>query len=107
MLVVILAVLTLAVLTRCAQNESRPGWLLMFPPLTAHGYANTSAPFLRWQTVGKYPSQTDCNSAIDRGRFAAAARFGQIEKAESYEEEQAVQIRNAQCVATRDPRLIE
>jgi hypothetical protein len=103
----VVLVVILAALTGCAEDESRPGWLLMFPPLTAKGYPNTSAPYLRWQTVGTYPSQTDCNSAIDRGRFAAAAQFGQIERGENYEEGQAVQIRNAQCIATEDPRLTE
>jgi hypothetical protein len=92
-------VLILAGASGCAQARSGPGWLLIFPPITAQGSADTNAPRHEWQNVGRYASEFDCNQAITRWRFHAQARFGPIRQGSSYDELQAVQVMSAKCVA--------
>ena len=101
------AVLLLVGASGCAQAEPGPGWLLLFPPITAHGSADINAPRREWQNVGRYASEFDCNQAITRWRFDAQARFGPITQGSSYDELQAVQIMSAKCVAATSSGPIE
>jgi hypothetical protein len=104
------AALALLVLAGCASignPDSSPARLLILPPLTPAGNADTDAPLSKWQSIGNFSSLIDCNNWMTRQQFAARARFGPITNAHDYYEADAVKILNAQCVSTVDPRLKE
>jgi hypothetical protein len=105
------AVLALLALAGCAStgnsNSSR-GRLLLVPPLTSAGSADTDAPLSKWQSIGHFSSLIDCNNWMTREQFAARAHFGPITpitNAHDYYESEAVKILNAQCVSPVDPKL--
>jgi hypothetical protein len=98
----------LLALTGCASAgnpESSRARLLILPPLTPAGNADTDAPMSKWQSIGNFSSLIDCNNWMTRQQFAARAQFGPITNAHDYYEAEAVKILNAQCVSTSDPRL--
>jgi len=95
----------IALLSGCAQAQHGPGWVLMLPPVSADGYADTSAPASKWQTYGSYAGPTDCNAEISRMQFAVNSQVGPISHAGIPGEVEAVQIMSAQCFAANDPRL--
>jgi hypothetical protein len=99
------AVLSLLILGGCAQAQSGPGSLLILPPLTANGYANTGAPLSKWQVFGNYSGLTDCNTAIASNQMRVNAQVGQISQAAVPSEDLAVKMKSAECVAADDPRL--
>jgi hypothetical protein len=102
------AVLALLVLAGCASAgnpNSSGGRLLIVPPLTSAGNAETDAPLSKWQSIGNFSSLIDCNNWMTRQQFAARARFGPITNAHDYYESDAVKILNAQCVSPVDPKL--
>jgi hypothetical protein len=101
-------VLALLVLAGCASAESPTssgGCLLIVPPLTSAGNADTDAPLFKWQSIGNFSSLIDCNNWMARQQFAARAHFGPITNAHDYYESEAVKILNGQCVSPVDPRL--
>jgi hypothetical protein len=98
----------LLVLAGCASTgnpDASPARLLILPPLTSAGNADTVAPLYKWQSIGNFSSLIDCNNWMERQQFAARAHFGPITNAHDYYEADAVKILNAQCVSTSDPRL--
>jgi hypothetical protein len=97
--------LYLLILGGCAQAQYGPGSLLILPPLTANGYANTAAPLSKWQVFGNYSGLTDCNTAIASDQMRVNAQVGQISQAAVPSEDLAVQMKSAQCVAADDSRL--
>jgi len=101
------AAFALAALIGCARVQSGSGWVLILPPLSADGYADKSAPLVKWQTFGSYAGQTDCNAAIARFQFAVNSQVGPISHAGGPAQTEAVQINGAKCFAADDPRLAE
>jgi hypothetical protein len=99
------AALSLLILGGCAQAQSGPGSLLILPPLTANGYANTGAPLSKWQAFGNYGGLTDCTTAIASNQMRVNAQVGQIAQAAVPSEDLAVKMKSAECVAADDPRL--
>jgi hypothetical protein len=98
----------LFVVAGCAltgNTGSSGGWLLVVPPLTSVGNADTDGPLSKWQTIGNFSSQADCNSWMTRRQFAARAQFGPITSGHDYYEAEAVKILNGRCVSTDEPRL--
>lgn len=99
------AVLTLVIVSGCAQGQSGPRWDLIVPPLTANGFADQSAPLPQWQNAGNYGARSDCKAALQQGQFAAGANFGPITRAASSIEDGAAQIMSGQCVSSDASRF--
>jgi hypothetical protein len=102
------AALSLLIVAGCAsagQGGSFGGWLLMVPPLTSGGSADTGEPLSKWQIVGNFASQIDCNNVMTNEQFGAQAQLGPIKIAQTPSQGDAVKILNGQCVSTADPRL--
>jgi hypothetical protein len=100
-----LALLALAGCASAGNPDSSGKRLLLLPPLTSAGNADTDAPMSEWQSIGNFSSLIDCNNWMAKQQFAARAQFGPITNAHDYYEAEAVKILNAQCVSTNDPRL--
>lgn len=79
----------------------------MAPPLTPSGFANQAAPLSQWQNADSYPDARSCKVALQQGQFAAAANFGQIQRAANQAETYAVESLNARCVSSADPGFSE
>jgi hypothetical protein len=77
----------------------------MVPPLSADGYADRSAPFSGWQTIGSYDGEADCNAAVARFQFGINAQVGPISHAANSSQTDAVEMMSAECLAANDPRL--
>jgi hypothetical protein len=104
------AALCLLVIAGCApiaNTVSTGGWLLLVPPLTTSGNADTGQPLSKWQSVGNFGSQIDCNTSMTNQQFTAHGQFGPITNAQTPYQAQAVRILNGQCVSIDDPRLKE
>jgi hypothetical protein len=90
----------------CTQTQITPGWLLLLPPLSADGYANTGAPLSQWQVFGRYSGSIDCNSAISSNKFAVNSQVSDISRAAVPSETLAVQMMSSECVSGDDPSLV-
>jgi hypothetical protein len=77
----------------------------MVPPLSADGYADRSAPFSGWQTLGSYDGETGCNAAVARYQFGINSQVGAISHAANPSQTDAVEMMSAECLAADDPRL--
>jgi hypothetical protein len=103
------AALTLLVVAGCASSTGITGspgeWLLMVPPLTSGGDADTSKPLSEWRNVGNFANETDCKSSMTTQQFAVHRYYGPIGNAQNSYEADAVRTLHAQCVSKEDPRL--
>jgi hypothetical protein len=103
------AALTLLVVAGCASSTGITGstgeWLLMVPPLTSGGDADTSEPLSKWQNVGNFANQADCKNSMTTQQFAVHRYYGPIGNAQNSYEADAVRTLNAQCVSTKDLRF--
>jgi hypothetical protein len=67
------AALSLLVVAGCASSTGNTGssgeWLLMVPPLTSGGNADTSAPLSRWQNIGNFANETDSKNKMTAQQF--------------------------------------
>jgi len=101
------AALGLLIAAGCAPVTTGPstGWLLLVPPVTAAGNADTGQPFSKWQSIGTFPSQYECNTSMTSQQFTAHAQAGGITNAQNYYQTQALQILNARCISSGDPQL--
>ena len=103
------AALTLLVVVGCASSTGITGssgeWLLMVPPLTSGGDADTSEPLSKWRNVGNFANQADCKNSMTNQQFAVHRYYGPIGNAQNYYEGDAVRTLNAQCVSTKDLRF--
>lgn len=100
-------VIILLVIAACSSAENRGSsatWLLIVPPLTAAGDADTDAPLPKWQIVDSFAREIDCSSSMDRQRFLAHKQFGPIGNAQTYYEAFAVRILRGRCIASGDVR---
>ena len=72
------------------------GWYLMTPPAQPNGRFDTSAPISKWRIEAGFASSDDCKKTVATlgSKAAQEGRPGDVEA-----------IKNAQCVATDDPRL--
>jgi hypothetical protein len=39
-------------------------WLMIVPPLDAHGDADASQPLAKWSTIGNFSHQVDCTTML-------------------------------------------
>ncbi len=88
-----------------SQTPTSGGWLMLVPPMTPSGYADTGQPLTKWQSVGNYGSQSACNSSLTNQQFTVHGWYGPITNAQTPYQTQAVQTLNGQCVSASDPRL--
>src|SRR5277367_1631471 len=95
-------IVALLILSGCAQGQSGPGWYMIVPPLTKDGIANTSVPLAQWQNVGSFSSHKTCKTVLQQNQFGAGAVFGPITQAQSYAQQNAVQVMSGQCVPAND-----
>ena len=72
------------------------GWYLMIPSVTPSGYDN-AAPLGKWFVYGGYDSAHECEGAKFLDREGLKQRHDPLADA----------FKNAQCIATDDPRLKE
>src|ERR1700737_4594174 len=88
------AALILVVVAGCASstgiNGSSGEWLLMVPPLTSGGDADTSEPLSKWQNVGNFANQADCKNSMTTQQFAVHRYYGPIGNAQNSYEAAAV-----------------
>lgn len=51
--------------------------------LASTGSADTGQPFPKWQTVGNFANQIDCNTSTTTQQSMGLARYGQITNAQN------------------------
>jgi hypothetical protein len=103
------------------------GWYLMMPPIVRmpHGSRNLSAgkpihglvlgwtdegfsgALSHWQIVGSYDTAAECKAEIATLRPSSIPNGLTSTEQKQYEQLQPLQIGNALCIATDDPRLKE
>jgi hypothetical protein len=74
------------------------GWYLIVPPMTGLGGGpDLQAPFNKWHIRASFDSARACNHVY-------LEELDRIWKSKA-DAKQRIQIQNAQCIATDDPRL--
>ncbi len=88
--------------SRYAAALALVGWYLIMPPIrsadTAHPIPDSDAPLSKWTTEGTFDSAVACNRYLSS--LLMAANSNTLPIAES-----KLQVENAKCIATDDPRL--
>src|SRR5208283_4715905 len=78
-----IGLLVIAGCASTANTGSSGAWLLMVPPLTSGGDADTGAPLSKWQNIGNFGYQTDCNSSMATQQMGVQAHYGPITTAQT------------------------
>jgi len=79
------------------------GWYLMLPPM-AGNHTDLSAPLSSWRIAGSYDAAIECRKVLEdsiRDAFKALKDPHLL----PFTREASLQVLDAACVATDDPRL--
>jgi hypothetical protein len=102
------AVLTLLLMAGCtAQSVLSGAWLLLVPPITTNGKVDDTQPLSEWREAWSFRTQIDCTAFLQRQQFAVHGIFGPLTSgsAQSFDQIQALEILEGQCVGRNNPRL--